>query len=70
MKYKHIDTGRIISSSEYHDLDEWEQDDYESDRNDFTNSLIIGGLTGSGLLGGLLGGDLLGGIIGDELFND
>lgn len=70
MKYRHIDTGRIIPSSEYDDLDEWRQDDYERVRDDFTNSLIIGGLTGSGLLGGLLGGDLLGGIIGDELFND
>ncbi len=71
--YKNIYNGRVISSSEYFDLDSYDRNSYslvsESSSNDgdLLTSAAIGYATDSTLLGGLLGGSLLGGLLGDML---
>ncbi len=75
MAYIHKRTGRTISTSDYYDLESWEQDSYvrqssSSNSGSVITSAIIGAATDSALLGGLLGGSIVGGIIGDSLDGD
>lgn len=67
--YKHFETGKVISESDYDSLPHWKQDEYD-ETGDFITSAIIGAVTGSAILGGLLGGDIVGGILGDSLDGD
>lgn len=75
MAYKHRRTGRTISTSDYHDMESWEQSDYVRESSsgssgDFLTSAVIGAVTDSALLGGLLGGSMTGGVVGDMLDGD
>ena len=77
-KYINKYSERVISLSDYYDLDYDERDDYvkvvvgesSSSSEKFIVSGIIGAVTDSALLGGLLGGSFFGGILGDSADGD
>lgn len=74
IKFKHQETGSVISEATYLRLSPYNQIDYEPFEDDgivdFAISAAIGAATDSALLGGLLGGSLTGGIIGDLFDGD
>ena len=71
-KFKHIETGAVISEETYHSLMSFERAEYGevSNSGDFLLSAVIGAATDSALLGGLLGGSFLGGMAGDLFDGD
>lgn len=83
VQYRNINSGILVSSSEYYAMSYSEQRNYRistnrsnntpttssNDTGGFMTSAIIGHVTDSALLGGLLGGDMIGGIVGD-MFSD
>lgn len=71
MSYINKRTGREISTTDYYELDSWEQNNYErKSSGSFVTSVVIGAVTDSALLGGIISGSMTGGIIGDMLDGD
>lgn len=71
-RYRNIETGEMISMTDYIALPYHQRVDFKEVDNsgEFITSAIIGAATGSSLLGGIMGGDIVGGIVGDLLDGD